>query len=111
MWAQSFVTPSRTDAVHRYHRRQPDGVGVDVVAADATLDDLRKAVTTLEDTKRTARRVLGSAHPLLVDAERDLRDARAALVARESLLAKYLLYGASALAIAAFALVQRSRRR
>lgn len=70
-----------------------------------------EAVTTLEDTKRTARRVLGSAHPLLVDAERDLRDARAALVARESLLAKYLLYGASALAIAAFALVQRSRRR
>ena len=65
-----------------------------------------EAVTTLEDTKRTARRVLGSAHPLLVDAERDLRDARAALVARESLLAKYLLYGASALAIAAFALVQ-----
>ena len=30
----------------------------------ATLDDLREAVTTLEDTERTARRVLGGAHPL-----------------------------------------------
>ena len=29
----------------------------------ATLDDLREAVTTLEDTERTARRVLGAAHP------------------------------------------------
>ena len=30
----------------------------------ATLDDLREAVTTLEDTDRIARRVLGGAHPL-----------------------------------------------
>ncbi len=30
----------------------------------ATLDDLREAATTLEDTERIARRVLGSAHPL-----------------------------------------------
>ena len=29
----------------------------------ATLDDLREAVTTLEEIERTARRVLGSAHP------------------------------------------------
>ena len=29
----------------------------------ATLDDLREAVATLEDTERTARRVLGGAHP------------------------------------------------
>ena len=29
----------------------------------ATLDDLREAVTTLEDTERIARRVLGGAHP------------------------------------------------
>ena len=29
----------------------------------ATLDDLREAVTTLEDAERTARRVLGGAHP------------------------------------------------
>ena len=31
--------------------------------AGATLDDLREAVATLEDTERTARRVLGGAHP------------------------------------------------
>ena len=31
--------------------------------AGATLDDLREAVTTLEDTERTARRVLGGAQP------------------------------------------------
>ena len=28
-----------------------------------TLDDLREAVTTLEDTERIARRVLGGTHP------------------------------------------------
>ena len=50
----------------------------------ATLDDLRKAVTTLEDTERTARRVMGGAHPLTVDIEDELRDARAALRARET---------------------------
>ena len=33
----------------------------------ATLDDLREAVTTLEDTERTARRVLGGAHPATAD--------------------------------------------
>ena len=46
---------------------------------DATLDDLREAVTTLEDTERIARRVLGGAHPLTLDTEDDLRNARAAL--------------------------------
>ncbi len=50
----------------------------------ATLDDLREAVTTLEGTERTARRVLGSAHPLTVDIEDALQDARAALRAREA---------------------------
>ena len=49
----------------------------------ATPDDLREAVTTLEETERTARRVLGGAHPITVDIERDLRQARAALAARE----------------------------
>ena len=33
----------------------------------ATLDDLREAVTTLEDTQRIARRVLGGAPPLVVN--------------------------------------------
>ena len=47
--------------------------------AGATLDDLREAVTTLEDTERTARRVLGGAHPITLAIERRLRGARAAL--------------------------------
>ena len=51
---------------------------------DATLDDVREAVTTLEDTERTARRVMGGAPPLTVDIEDELRDARAALRARET---------------------------
>ena len=50
----------------------------------ATLDDLREAVTTVEEIKRTARRVLGSAHPITEDIELSLRDARAALRARET---------------------------
>ena len=50
----------------------------------ATLDDLREAITTLEETARTARRVLGSAHPVKFGIEEALRDARAALRARET---------------------------
>ena len=49
----------------------------------ATLDDLREAVTTVEEIKRTARRVLGSAHPITLKIEDSLQDARAALRARE----------------------------
>ena len=49
----------------------------------ATLDDLHEAVTTLEDTERTALRVLGGAHPTTVDIGAALREARAALRARE----------------------------
>ena len=51
----------------------------------ATLDDLREAVTRLEEIERIARRVLGGAHPLAADIERDLQDARAVLRARERL--------------------------
>ena len=51
---------------------------------DATLDDLREAVATLEDTERTARRVLGAAHPVTVGIEGRLRFAREALAARET---------------------------
>ena len=51
--------------------------------AIATLDDLREAVTTLEDAARIARRVLGGAHPLTTGIEAEIRDARAALNARE----------------------------
>ena len=50
----------------------------------ATLDDLREAVTTLEDAEPTARRVFGSAHPLTAGIEKTLRLARAALRAREA---------------------------
>ena len=50
----------------------------------ATLDDLREAVTTLEDAKRIARRVLGGAHPITESVEVELRKAQAALRARET---------------------------
>ena len=50
----------------------------------ATLDDLREAVETVEETERIARRVLGGAHPLFGIIERDLQGARAALGARET---------------------------
>ena len=53
-------------------------------ADSATLDDLREAVTTLEDAERIARRVLGSAHPTTANIERNLQNARAALRARET---------------------------
>ena len=49
----------------------------------STLDDLRKAATTLEETERIARRVFGSAHPLIGSIEEALQDARAALRAHE----------------------------
>ena len=45
----------------------------------ATLDDLREAVNTFGDIQPIARRVLGDAHPLVVDNERELRSARAKL--------------------------------
>ena len=51
----------------------------------ATLDDLREAVTTLEDVEWIARRVFGGAHPLTKDIEDALQEARAALRARETM--------------------------
>ena len=51
------------------------------IDTDATLDDLREAVTTLEDTGRIARRVLGGSHPTTRAIEGALREARAALQA------------------------------
>ena len=52
--------------------------------AGATLDDLREAVTTLEETERVLRRVLGGSHPLTVDIEGELPNARAVLRARDT---------------------------
>ena len=49
----------------------------------ATLDDLREAVATLEETELLARRVLGGVHPFAAGAEKSLRESRAALRARE----------------------------
>ena len=49
----------------------------------ATLDELREAVTTLVETERTARRVLGGSNPTTASIEGELRDARAVLLARE----------------------------
>ena len=49
----------------------------------ATLDNLREAVSTLEETERAARRVLGGAHPTTAGMGEALRYARAALRARE----------------------------
>ena len=51
----------------------------------ATLEEVREAVTTLEETERTARRVLGGAHPVTLGLERLLRNARAAHDATETL--------------------------
>ena len=48
----------------------------------ATHGDLREAVNTLEETERTARRVLGGAHPTTLNIEDELQDARDALHAR-----------------------------
>ena len=45
----------------------------------ATLDDLRKAVTALEDVERISRRVMSGAHPITEGIEGALREARAAL--------------------------------
>jgi tetratricopeptide (TPR) repeat protein len=48
----------------------------------ATLDDLREAVTRLEDAERIAQRVLGRAHPDTAEIENSLRESRAALQLR-----------------------------
>ena len=57
----------------------------------ATLDDLREAVTTLEDTARTVRRVFGASHPLTREfcIELELGAARAALAERETRLRNF----------------------
>ena len=46
----------------------------------ATLDDLREAVATLEETERTARRVMGGAHPITESIVVGLRHARAKIL-------------------------------
>ena len=50
----------------------------------ASLDDLREAMTTLEDTERVAKRVLGGAHPDVAGIRNSLRLSREVLDARET---------------------------
>ena len=59
----------------RYCDAKDKGAGI--------LDHLREAVTTLEETERIARRVLGGAHPDTAAIEGNLRNARTMLRARE----------------------------
>ena len=48
------------------------------------LDDLREAVTTLEETSQTARRVFGGTHPLTSGIEGSLQEACAKFRARDT---------------------------
>ena len=52
----------------------------------ATLDDLREAVTTLEETASTFRRILGGAHPNVEGIETSLCNSRWMLIEREIVL-------------------------
>ena len=63
----------------------------------ATLGELREAVTMLAEANRTARRVLGGAHPTMARIEQYLRDARAALAAREGADVSALCDGVAAM--------------
>ena len=73
----------------------------------ATLDDTIESVNTLEELERTARRVLGGAHPLTTAMEDSLRQARAALRAREEALAAIIYAAAAALAVAAVLVLRK----
>ena len=50
-----------------------------VIDDSSALDDLREAVTTVEDAERIARRVFGGAHPLTGELERQLQLSRDSL--------------------------------
>ena len=54
-------------------------------AENATLDDLREAVATLEEIERTTRRVFGGAHPFAVLVARDLQNAQRKITLQEEL--------------------------
>jgi hypothetical protein len=54
----------------------------------ATIDDLHKSVKALEDLARTARRVLGGAHPFVLGIEGDLLPGARAALARRNLGAR-----------------------
>jgi len=50
----------------------------------ATHDDVREAVTTLEDAARAARRVFGGTHPVTMGIESNLQNSRAVLLFRDT---------------------------
>ena len=66
--------------------------------SDATLDERREAVRTLEETERTARRVLGASHPLAVRIGRDLKKSRVAHKAWYSSKALVVLFAVAVVA-------------
>ena len=70
-------------SARKSHHRAPADAQVLVADPGATLDDLREAVETLEETEPIVRRILGGANPTLVPIVRALRAARAKLNARE----------------------------
>ena len=63
-------------------------VAVKACADDTTIDDLHKSVKALEDLARTARRVLGGAHPFVLGIEGDLLPGARAALARRNLGAR-----------------------
>ena len=52
--------------------------------ASATLDDLREAVTTLEEIEPIGRRVFGGAHPFVIDIDHALEQSRAVAAVHEA---------------------------
>ena len=73
------------DNPHHVEKKYNEAVAVDGDPG-ASLDDLREAVTTLEDTARIARRVLGGEHPLTAGVEKALGKSRAAYDTRRGVL-------------------------
>ncbi len=64
-------------ASHEYVLRTRGSYGQSLYENNAaTLDDLREAVETYDDTRRIARRTLGGAHPLTAQIEQSLQYAR-----------------------------------
>ena len=57
---------------------------VNAGASRRPLDDLREAVTTLDEIERIARRVFGGANPMTIGIERALQESRTVLHARET---------------------------
>ena len=80
--------PSTSSWTPHFRTRRSDVVPVPLPTpsyVDAyAFNDLHKAVTTLEEIQRIARRVFGGAHPLTEGIDISLRNARAALHARET---------------------------